>query len=306
MQKYPLSKLVMVVLFTLGSFSLYAQDPQQGHGAKEPPMAGIHWAKGYGPSKGAAPTRSPNLIYHGGPVQQGVLVEPIFWGSSWNNPSESDKISGMQSFYDGVGGSQYAITNTEFTDSNGNHVSAGVSLGNTYIDTTDAGVTGQNTAPILAEVCSKVTPVANGYYPVYVDVPRGHKQFCAWHSAGTCGSTPVTFAFFFKLDGDAGCDPEDTKTGHSQPVAALGNVSGHELSEMLTDPRLNAWYDSQGAENADKCAWAFGSDFVTFKSNHTDWKIQGNWSNLAYNGTSGYANRSGQKGCLDGGNYPLP
>ena len=27
---------------------------------------------------------------------------------------------------------------------------------------------------------------------------------------------------------------------------------------MLTDPQLNAWYDQQGDENADKCAWTFG------------------------------------------------
>ena len=109
-------------------------------------------------------------------------------------------------------------------------------------------------------------------------------------------------AFFFKLDGDAGCDPQDSTTGHSEGVAALGNVSGHELSEMLTDPQLNAWYDSGGAENADKCAWTFGTSELKF-TNNTYWKIQGNWSNNAYNTTSGYPNSSGLQGCIDGGNY---
>src|SRR2546426_1138209 len=104
------------------------------------------------------------------------------------------------------------------------------------------------------------------------------------------------------LDGDAGCDPG--YTSHSQGLAALANVSGHELSEALTDPRLNAWYDSGGAENADKCAWAFGPILIPFSWNTTGWKIQGNWSNSAYNSTTrGYANRSGQKGCIDGGTY---
>ena len=36
------------------------------------------------------------------------------------------------------------------------------------------------------------------------------------------------------------------------------SVLAHELVETLSDPLLNAWYDSQGAENADKCAWTFG------------------------------------------------
>ena len=161
--------------------------------------------------------------------------------------------------------------------------------------------------PILNEVCSvlaanHVAPVANGYYAVYVDTPRGHAGYCAWHSWSSCNNVPVQFAFFFNLDGDPGCDPEDTSGQHSQGLAALANVTGHELSEARTDPRGTGWYDSSGEENADKCAWSFGSTYVTF-SNRTNWKIQGNWSNLAYTSTSGYANLSGQYGCIDGGNY---
>ena len=31
----------------------------------------------------------------------------------------------------------------------------------------------------------------------------------------------------------------------------------HELAEAVTDPLVNAWYNSNGFENADICAWNF-------------------------------------------------
>lgn len=75
-------------------------------------------------------------------------------------------------------------------------------------------------------------------------------------------------------------------------------MSGHELSETLTDPHGDAWYDQQGAENADKCARTFGPSPVKLGS--TSWKIQGNWSNTVYNaGGSGSYLGSGS-GCIDG------
>src|SRR5262245_66130099 len=32
-------------------------------------------------------------------------------------------------------------------------------------------------------------------------------------------------------------------------------VASHEIREAVTDPQLNAWYDDQGYEADDKCAW---------------------------------------------------
>jgi len=123
------------------------------------------------------------------------------------------------------------------------------------------------------------------------------------HSAGTCSNgVTVQFAFFYNLDNDPGCDPEDTSGLHSRGLSALANVSGHELSEALTDPHLNAWYDANGQENSDKCAWTFGTPLLKF-SNRSQWKVQGNWSNAAYNSKSGYPNSAGQLGCIDGGNF---
>jgi hypothetical protein len=256
---------------------------------------GVHWAKGV--VRGAKPAGSVNMTWHSGAIMTSAAVQSIFWGPSWATAA-GDKINGMDTWYQGYGGSKYASTSTEYTGTNGK-VGTSVSFGGHFVDGTAAS-TGQRVAPILAEVCKVIpNPVANGYYPVYTDLPRGHAGYCAWHSYGSCGSTPVQIAFFWKLDGDAGCDPESTVSGHSQGLAAIANVSGHELAEAMTDPRNGGWYDSQGEENGDKCAWTFGAPSITF-SNGSQWKVQGEWSNAAFNAGTGYPNNKGQRGCLGG------
>ncbi len=251
------------------------------------------------PPRGAGhgkPGSSPNLTYHGGPVMTSADVTPIFWGTNWANSSfVGDKITGLSSFYGTISGSSYIKTNTEYTQTGGAHVGSSVTPRTAVLDTESSLTRAPNTTTdILAEVAKKISnPVANGYYPVYTDLPRGHARYCAWHSAGSINGTPVQFAFFFNLDGDPGCDPGDKSNTHSQGLEALANVSGHELSEALTDPRLDAWYDSQGEENADKCAWTFnGSESFGGSS----WLIQGNWSNAAYDTGSGYDGA----GCING------
>ena len=292
-------------MFLLGlSGVLYAQKPAD---TPEPPMMGIHWARGANAAGTHGGTSSPQMTFHGGNVMYTSTTAPIYWGVSWGNASfVGDKMTGLQSFYQGEGGSSYAGTADEYTDAGG-----AVTSGSTYIgavtDLSAVTANGQRTGPVLTEVCKAlaaggVAPATNGYYPVYTDQPRGHAGFCAWHSWGSCNNVPIQFAFFFSLDGDPGCDPQDTSGIHSQGLAALANVSGHELSEARTDPRGAGWFDSSGAENGDKCAWTFGTPLLTF-SNGSQWKIQGNWSNNAYTASSGYPNSSGQKGCLDGGNF---
>jgi hypothetical protein len=286
------------------STSAFGQGRQDLSGnGDQPPMLGIHWARGQDPfaRNDLGGRRNPNMTYHGGKIMPTSNTTAIFWGTSW--PSYSgDEITGIDSFYVGFSGSNYAKTSDEYTGTNGQVAATSFSAGHS-IDSS-AAANGSNTSAILAEVCKKITAPdtsGNGYYPVYTDVPRGSAGYCAYHSAGTCGGVPVQFAFFFKLDGDSGCDPQDTSGLHSEGLAALANVSAHELSEARTDPASPAaWYDSRGQENGDKCAWTFNVPLVTFPSNATQWKLQGEWSNAAYTAGTGYPNSSGQKGCLDG------
>jgi hypothetical protein len=230
-------------------------------------------------------------------------VTPIFWGKSWGSYT-GDKMTGIDAFYTGMNGSDYAKASDEYTGTNGAVGSAGTASAH-LVDTSAASSVQSN---LLNEACKMIhtpDPTGNGYYPIYTDLPRGHATYCAWHSAGTCNGVAVQYAFFFDLDGDPGCDPQDTSGLHSQGLAAIANVSGHELSEARTDPTTpGAWYDSSGNENGDKCAWSFGTDangghLATF-SDGNQWKVQGEWSNAAYTAGTGYANLSGQKGCLGG------
>jgi hypothetical protein len=242
------------------------------------------------------------MTYHGGKIMTTAVSDAIYWGPSWSNSTfVGDKITGLDSWYIGFSSSNYAKTSDEYTGTNGTVGAVTTHLGH-FIDLSTAG-NGNSTSAILAEVCKEIVspdPGGNGYYPVYVDTKRGNNGYCAYHSVGTCHGVTVQFAFFFNLDGDPGCDPADTTTGHSQGLAALANVSGHELSEARSDPaNPGAWYDSSGAENGDKCAWTFNVPSVPF-SNGTKWKIQGEWSNAAYTAGTGYPNSSGQRGCLDG------
>ena len=305
MNRFALALLVLV------STLLNAQSPNKNPNKSEPPILGPHRARGV---PKPATTNSNDLLYHGGPILPTASVQAIFWGSSWGtNPG--DKITGLNAWYGGEGSTPYAATVDEYTDSAGHQVSSSLTyLG--YIKDTTSSPNHPSTSTILGEVCRRISnPQTNGYYPVYVDHPR-KGNYCAYHSWGSCGGVEVQFAFFWKLDGDAGCDPQSTVSGESQGLAALANVSGHELSETRSDPHGDAWYAANGEENGDECAWTFGGPYVSFNSStYPKWKIQGNWSNEANDGTSpngpGYTtpqNGFGVSGtgCVDGTNKKGP
>jgi hypothetical protein len=289
-----LSAIAFLQPATLVAQDNSGKDSMEVRNQHEPPLMGIHWAREF--ARTARPRSNPDMLYHNGSILTTSAITPIYWGTSWT--SSNAKIGGLQTFYQGFNNSDYAKTSDEYKGNNG-QVGPSLTYNGYFIDTSPA-TGGNNVSPILAEVC-KVIPnkASDGYYPVYTDVKRGNAQYCAWHSYGTCGSTPVQIAFFFDLDGDPGCDPQDTQTGHPQGLAALANVSAHELSEARTDPRNGGWYDSSGNENGDKCAWTFNVPYVSF-TNGSIWKVQGEWSNNAYNTGTGYPNSSGQRGCLDG------
>lgn len=300
-----------LVMFICCSSLLFAQSPNRNPNKAEPPIFGPHWTREQ--AKVHPASSSNNLIYHGGPILPSVTVKAIFWGPSWIT-SPGDKISGMDKWYTyvgttgGNGGSAYEATVNEYTGG-GQQVTSAIAYQGHAVDSSSVPKH-LSTSAVLAEACKFVSSSADAhaFYPVYVDRKRAGANYCAYHSWGSCNGTPIEFGFFFNLDGDAGCDPQSTIKTESQGLAALANVSGHELSETRSDPTGSGWYSSNGSENGDLCAWTFGGPFVKFLDG-TNWKIQGNWSNVASNSTPpnqlGYTTSLGH-GCVDGTNAPGP
>ena len=56
----------------------------------------------------------------------------------------------------------------------------------------------------------------------------------------------------------------------------MASTIAHELDETVTDPDLDAWYDSGGNEVADKCAWNFGTTYTVSNGSLANMNLGGN------------------------------
>jgi hypothetical protein len=265
-----------------------------GDGLNGAPEPHVHLKRDARPAKGGG--GSVLMTFHHGTVLTTNKTQGIFWGD-WSSPG--DKITGLETFFNGWGGSGMAGDSTEYSGTNGQVTTSSTYQGS-ILDTDTPPSKALSVAGAVAEVC-KVTnnaPQPDAAYFIYTSTGAGHVGYCAWHSYGNCSNgAPVQVAYMPNIEGDPGCDPEDTNhPTRSEGLAALANVTSHELSETITDPRNGGWYDSSGGENGDKCVWAFHNDATL--SDGTTWKLQMEWSNAAYSAGTGYPNLSGQNGCL--------
>jgi hypothetical protein len=96
----------------------------------------------------------PQIVLIPGDIMVTAVTAAIFWGTSWASYS-GDKITGLDSWYGGFGGSNYAKTCTEYTGTNG-QVSGNTSYAGHYVDTSAASG-GSRTSAILAEVCKVIS-----------------------------------------------------------------------------------------------------------------------------------------------------
>ncbi|MHB8681558.1 MAG: Ig domain-containing protein [Acidimicrobiales bacterium] len=103
--------------------------------------------------------------------------------------------------------------------------------------------------------------------------------YCGYHSAVAGSSAVILYADLpYAIEdsptsgetcsSDGGVLQGNTSVGNQTPNGNLDadtaiSVTSHEVSEMITDPRLNAWYDSSGNEIGDDCAYIYG-DSSTF------------------------------------------
>jgi hypothetical protein len=220
----------------------------------------------------------------------------VIWYGDWGTNSGSTIIP---DFLRSVGGSPYYNINTTYTNGAGQKVSNAVTYVGSTTDNYSQGSTNLSDSAIQAIVSKGIAggglPAdANGMYFVLTssDVTKSGflTQYCGWHTWATIASTNIKYSFVGDPSGPSlgNCAVQGTSPNGNPGVDAMISVIAHELVEAVTDPNLNAWFDTRGYENADKCAWTFGSTYPTSNGSAAnmrlatrDYLIQRNWVNAS-------------------------
>jgi hypothetical protein len=207
-----------------------------------------------------------NLTYHGGPVQTAPHIYVVYWGSTWNNGTGDP--NGVRAYYNAflgvIGGSRWLNSQTQYTQSNGQHVgnAAGSFIGS-YVDTSSTPPRRPGQSALAAEAAKAAAHFndysANASYIVATPhgvTPSGFgTQYCAYHSSTSTshGTIAWTNEPYIPAAG-ASCGAGSVNSPGTLDGVSI--VGGHEQAETETDPFPNSgWLDSSGAETGDKCAW---------------------------------------------------
>src|SRR5215468_8250723 len=260
-----------------------------------------------------AVTTGNGINYHGGPVLHSINVYYIWYGN-WNGLDPTGPPI-LTDFVSNEGGSGYFDINTTYGDATGSVPNAVTFAGQTTVAGNSTSLADNDIANIVATALVQFggTPDTNGVYFVLtapgINETSGFlTKYCGWHDNGAFTSGGTTFDIKYSFVGNASgpslgnCAVQTSNSPNGDPGAdAMVSVIAHELEETATDPDLNAWYDSSGEENADKCAWMFGTTYTASNGSLAnmnlgtrDYLVQQNWLN-AQGGmcTLSYVNPSG-------------
>lgn len=250
-------------------------------------------------------TQNDPMSYFGGHVMTGPANVYFIWYGNWTNtqtaPILEDMISNVgNSAWFQINTSYYQQLSYSLPDASDD---AEASLGpKMYVDGRvnfmQSVYVGYTDGLLLrhADISSVVERViGNGKLPydpvgIYyvltsadVDQTFGFSEFCSdycgWHDNFTILNQNVRIAFV----GDSMRCPSDCTLQEEYKIAGFNSTPNgdwsadsmativlHELSEVVTDPDPEiqvAWNDESGYENADKCAWTYGTLYVT--ANHS-------------------------------------
>lgn len=263
--------MAVVLVATLG---MIHSASAQTEGAGQPEIFKIPHrinARGAGaPTAGSTGVVTPAITWHGGPVITGTVnIYYIFYGN-WNQGNGSDTPAGQQilrDFANNIGGSPYFNLNTTYSIS-GSPISGNVAFAGETSDAYSQG-TRLRDSSILAIVNNAINSGrlpydTNGVYFVLTSSDVNEQtgfctKYCGWHTAATSGGRHLRYSFVGNANRCLNaCAAQTVGPNGNAGVDGMVSVVAHELEEATSDPDLNAWYDSQGAENADKCAWTFG------------------------------------------------
>jgi hypothetical protein len=213
-----------------------------------------------------------NLSYHsGGPVILSAKVVFIFWGPSFQNPSSPDyqyaqtliafrnqfgtthEFNVITQYYQNLGGGNQFIQEANL----GSGTSDWFDTSTPPTNVTDAIVQGEVNAYLSSHAFNsstiyEVVIPSTSYSSDGSSTSCGGPSlaYCAYHGYFTSGANVVKYSIE-PYPSCSGCQVSGWSAVQNQEHFVC-----HETREAVTDQLLNAWYDVQGSEADDKCAWS--------------------------------------------------
>jgi hypothetical protein len=284
-----LKRLVVVLGIAAASCALLAASAQAAS-SRHGRIRGIVFAH----SQAGAFGGGGNLTYHGGAVMPTNQVYAIFWmppGYTSVDTSGAGYQATIDNYFSNVAAASGLSTNVYWAGTQyyqatptGNQ---NVSYSSSFVKEIDDaspyppnGCTDSYTSVCLTdqqiqnEIASVVStnnlPTGNGT-EYFLFTPKNvgscidstsaqcaYSYYCAYHSNIGTGSTAILYANMpYANFVPSACGSGQKPNGNDADSTI--NVTSHEHNETITDPFGTAWYDIQGNEDGDKCAWNFGS-----------------------------------------------
>jgi hypothetical protein len=292
--------ITLVLVGAIGVTMTRATEIKQGHAAA-PGQAidRVPNGKGWGVEPDVKPLARPQkgngISYHGGPVMLNTVGVYYIWYGNWSGNSATTILGDLAG---NIGSSPYFNINTTYYNGSNQHVSGLVSFLGSTTDNYSHG-TALSDSAVQAVVSAAITSGrlpndANGVYFVLTSADVNESsgfctQYCGWHTHATISGKDVKYAFVGNPDRcPSACEEQTTSPNGNAGADGMASIVSHELEEATTDPDLNAWYDNRGAENADKCAWTFGTTYhvsngslANMRLGSRDYLIQQNWVNAS-------------------------
>jgi len=238
----------------------------------------IHKTKPNNPHQGASSLGVPTnltanpIVYHNLQWGQFTKVFPIFWGLSQPN---QDNIVKM---YQDIAPSNFLPWNNQYYNFGGYSTTSGTYVNNQSFPSyplnvcTSTGKKQKCTGLTMAWLNTfvrnmfengTIQPAANTYYPIHFDPNTyfGPSSFgsawCAYHDFVNFTLSGTSWVIPFAVI------PDNQKTNNCGPGFNGGMTVyiSHEWQEVTTDPYWDpaaiygGFWDVQGYEDADKCAW---------------------------------------------------
>jgi len=268
-----------------------------GKGWGERPAPGPGPGEGAGQGQGKPqsnrPTSGNGIDYHGGPIIVSGPTVYYIWYGNWSGNTATTILADLAK---AIGGSPYFGINNTYYKASSQHVTNAVNYAGFTTDSYSHG-TALSDSGVQAVVSDALNSGrlpynSNAVYFVLtssdVNETSGFcTQYCGWHTHGTINGLDVKYSFVGNPDRcPSACAAQTTGPNGNAGADGMASIIAHELEEATTDPDLNAWYDRRGQENADKCAWTFGTESTASngsKYNVTlgsrQYLIQQNWVN---------------------------